>query len=101
MSRSDLFFTKTGWLTPYAMACGYQHRTDIGQPYQMDLTFECVNPEIGLYDINGWIKGERVWATIEGIANGRALYRKLAGKALMRRARKTYEPLTMPAEVYA
>lgn len=23
------FFTKSGWLTPYALACGYIHKTDL------------------------------------------------------------------------
>lgn len=25
------FYTKEGWLTPYAMACGYIHRTEVNR----------------------------------------------------------------------
>ena len=75
------FFTKFGWLTPYAMACGYQHQ-QIASDGETEVTLWCANPETNQYDVKAYALGgaERVsWECHEGIAEARKAYRRAVG----------------------
>jgi hypothetical protein len=95
------FFTKKGWLTPYALACGYLHQTQLldGVVY-----LRSNNPELNTYDVQKFFADgsvARVWETVEGIKDARKLYSDLCAGQPMRRDRKSFEPVTMPQTVYA
>lgn len=95
------FFTKQGWLTSYAMACGYQHVTDSNGVH---VTLRMNNAELNTFDVIRTTQGvfSRQWEVVEGVREARALYRKLCTPAKpARRSKKSYEPDTMPETVYA
>lgn len=103
------FFTKRGWLTNYAMACGYIHQTVIStQETEWTITLTENNRELNTFDIitrsEKYGRGE--WLTVEGIKEARAAYRNavsnaVAGAKPAKRRRKDYEPATIPLYVYA
>jgi hypothetical protein len=97
---SNKFFTKKGWLTPYAMACGYIHETttNAGRAY-----LRMNNAELNTYDVQFYPDNNtpRTWQTVEGIAQARKLYVDTCHGVPMRRKRKDFEPVTMPQTVYA
>ena len=97
------FFTKNGWLSVYAMNCGYIHQSENAN---YTVTFRENNPELNTYDIILFhaFEGRKEWEVVEGIVAARKLYEKFcwlyAGK-LATRERKSYEPIDVPAVVFA
>lgn len=80
------FFTKEGWLTPYALSCGYKHvnENDVGYA-----SLSHCNGNV--YDVKHYSnEGERVWDQIEGINAARKRYRELCVK-LSKRDTTKYE----------
>ncbi len=47
------FFTKSGWLTPYALACGYRHVETISRDESVIL-----DGDSGHYTVTHWRSGE-------------------------------------------
>ena len=97
------FFTKRGWLTFYAMSCGYIHQTKHSNGFEVILSMN--NAELNTFDIkiHGWhdtTEDYPHWQVVEGLPAARKLYKEICGKAA-RRNRKVYEPATMPKRVYA
>lgn len=76
------FFTKQGWLTFYAMACGYRHETAIDK--ETTVIFSMNNAELNTFDVIKYDKNGRQWETVEGINEARKFYRKLAVKPARR-----------------
>lgn len=68
------FFTKKGWLTPYAMACGYLHTT---KRKDYDVILGENNRELNTFDIKVYERttGLRLWHVVEGIETARNLYK--------------------------
>ncbi len=104
IKKYSKFFTQKGWLTPYGFACGYMHLTEarLGRVY-----LSSNNPELNTFDVKVFpddYSAPRVWDTLEGLPAARKRYVelcKLYAGTPARRARKPYEPKTMPATVYA
>lgn len=95
------FFTRKGWLTFYAMACGYQHVTE---EKGVHVVLSMNNAGLNTFDVIRTTQGvySKQWEVVEGINEARALYRKLCNPAKpARRSKKSYEPETMPQTVYA
>lgn len=92
------FYTKAGWLTPYAMACGYQHITEAG-PYHV--VFEENNLELNTYQVRTFNRDaweQNRWYVVEGIEAARSLYRQCCYLA----PDKRYEAATdIQREVFA
>lgn len=68
------FFTKKGWLTPYALACGYLHSTEVDNYH---VVLESNNPELNTFQVRtfsnkAWENNR--WYVIEGIEAARNLY---------------------------
>lgn len=95
------FFTKQGWLTQYAMACGYIHTSNISGTEWV--SFGMNNCELNTYEIKhvNLETGKRIWEVVEGINNARKLYKKIYGNTPQTRVKKSYEPTDMPDIVYA
>jgi len=74
------FFTKQGWLTPYAHACGYLHVTEHENGDY--ITLESSNPELNTFDVRlyNYRTNKRVCKTFEGIVIARVYYRGLCGQ---------------------
>lgn len=95
------FFTKTGWLTRYAMACGYRHVT---AARGVHVILSMNNAELNTFDVIRITEGtySKQWEIVEGIREARALYRNLCKPIKpARRERHRAEPETMPLTVYA
>ncbi len=67
------FFTKKGWLTSYALSCGYLHATS---RKNYDVIFGENNGELNTFDIKVYERttGLRLWYVVEGIEKARNLY---------------------------
>lgn len=97
-----MFFTKRGWLTPYAMSCGYLHVTENNKGY-----IELSQGNDNVYDIKLFPKDakdfeKRVWERVEGIKEARKLYKALCGGHCARRDTLCYERKNnAPLRVYA
>lgn len=83
------FFTRNGWLTPYAMACGYIHRTN--NVNGRDIVFTMINQDLPLYEVEvltkddkGHLLGCAYRNTFESIECARKVYRKHVGELQMR-----------------
>ena len=71
------FFTKDGWLTPYALACGYRHQTEV-RHYHVVLeenNRECNTYQVRSFNNHAWDKNE--WIVVEGIKAARNVYKQL------------------------
>lgn len=79
--RAPRFFTRAGWLTIYAMACGYQHVTKIPHPdYSFGhyrIVFSLLNIETGTYEVS--VDTQRY--VLECIHEARRLYRQKVKEA--------------------
>lgn len=96
------FFTKEGWLTRYAMACGYMHtmpnsavtlylenaesdlysiKVDKSSRYASACTITYGEDFSGYSDSNGVI----LWYQCTGIKNARKEYRRVAGEIIPKR----------------
>jgi len=75
--------TKTGWLTPYAFACGYLEQEHFGP-----LTIQLEQPGPGFYRVDWWDNAEGKW---QGSTEHHLL--TLARKAYQRRVREAPEIL--------
>ena len=95
------FFTKAGFLTFYAMACGYLHQTkrDDGATVRLSLN----NAETNVFEVEIWdgLPSEQKYEFIEGIAEARKLYKKACNGRIEKRNRKSYENEDVPSVVYA
>ena len=70
------FFTKSGWLTPYAMACGYRHFTE-NEKTDTRVYFDCANAETQQYDVVIVVDGTRTqWECFQGATPARAFYKR-------------------------
>ncbi len=70
------FFTKQGFLTSYAMACGYIHQTK-SHDENIIIKFECCNVGLDLYIVKAYdyCKNERlICDNVEGIKQARQAY---------------------------
>ena len=79
------FFTKDGWLTQYALACGYRHQTETKHYH---VVFEENNRELNTYQVRAfnnqaWDKNE--WIIVEGIQAARNIYRQFCYTQLDKR----------------
>ncbi|MCL4743804.1 MAG: hypothetical protein KJZ83_00165 [Burkholderiaceae bacterium] len=78
--RHPKFYTKEGWLTPYALACGYIERKEHGS---VQITLDMPSPGAGLYHVRAYdfAKHERrFWETFTRLTDARRHYRH--GEAL-------------------
>lgn len=78
------FYTKDGWLTRYALACGYKHaqRRKDGQ----DVELVCINQEIPTYLVRRHDGPLRTFESFtHSLAFARAQYRDAMGAPLQRR----------------
>ena len=68
------FFTKDGWLTRYAMACGYRHESQIGKLHIIlsENNRETNNYQVQVFDDNNYDNNE--WIVTEGIVAAKRLY---------------------------
>lgn len=98
--QSPAFYTKDGWLTNYAMACGYMHETWL---YGKHFSLSSCNPELNTFDVKVFNGNNRLmWETFEGISEARRAYSlaiKSHGGIVSTRSRKSHEPKTMPLKV--
>jgi hypothetical protein len=70
------FFTKNGWLTRYALACGYVHLTEKDDATRVRMW--CANSETGQYDVHVTKNGERLsWDCFGSLSAAREAYKKL------------------------
>ena len=67
------FYTANGFLTRYALACGYVEKTetDLGR-----ITLGMESPGSGVFHIKGFINGEHLWDVAESLTEARAIYRR-------------------------
>ena len=83
------FFTKQGWLTPYAHACGYLHRMEVNGYY---IALESNNPELNTYQVKGIVQNgkhyHRIWEVFEGIQAARSAYKTYCYGSIPRRYEK-------------
>jgi len=73
------FFTQSGWLTRYAMACGYRHETKIGQygkKYHVILAMN--NAELNTFEVRTFTENwdDNQWYVVEGINAARHIYKQ-------------------------
>ena len=70
------FFTKDGWLTRYAMACGYRHESQIGPKHIIfsENNRETNNYQIQVFDSRDYNKKE--WIVTEGIVAAKRIYKE-------------------------
>lgn len=74
--KSPVFFDKAGWLTRYALACGYIHHTECRKADNR-VTLWCANAETGQFDVSIVIGGIRTqWESFDSLAKARAFYRR-------------------------
>lgn len=76
------FYTKTGWLTFYALSCGYIHKSECGE--QVTVTLAMNNVELNTFDVIRIERGKEFnkrWDVVEGLPAARALYKKLCKPA--------------------
>ena len=81
------FFTKQGWLTRYALSCGYKHaqkRKSDGQ----DVELTCINPEIPTYLVRRYDGPER---TFESYTHSIVFARRMFRHAMEEPAQWRYE----------
>lgn len=74
------FYTKSGWLTPYALACGYIEQKEYGS---VQITLSMPSPGAGLYHVKAYdFKAHewRFWETFTRLTDARKHYRH--GEAL-------------------
>lgn len=85
MARNK-FFTKQGWLTQYALACGYLHRTET-----RNYSVELMEDGPGLYRVSVFVRTGvyRVERVVENITQARRLY----GMYCYGQPSTRYEPL--------
>ena len=85
------FFTSSGWLTPYALACGYIHKTELSQDKSVILE----RRDCGDYSVTVWDREARGAQTsygetlcdglafseaFEQVSQARAAYAKAVGR---------------------
>lgn len=76
MSTRTRFYDKAGWLTPYAMACGYIHMTE-DSTTETRVRLWCANSETGQYDVSIVIGGIRTqWEAFGTVGQARRFYRR-------------------------
>jgi hypothetical protein len=74
--KSPAFFDKAGWLTRYALACGYVQQTECSKADNR-VTLWCANAETGQFDVSIVIGGIRTqWEAFETPGKARAFYRR-------------------------
>lgn len=82
------FYTKQGWLTPHALACGYLHRTE-SPGYRV--TLESNNPGLNTFQVLTTVQnGKQYFQTrevFEGIQSARRAYQQYC----YRQPEKRYE----------
>lgn len=74
------FYTKQGWLTPYALACGYVEQKKYGT---VTITLSMPSPGAGLYHVKAYDHGEyrnRFWEVFRSLTEARRYYKH--GEAL-------------------
>ena len=70
------FYTRAGWLTPYALACGYVHFTE-DRHSDTRVRMWCANWETGQYDVSIVVGGVRTqWLCFASLSSARKCYRK-------------------------
>ncbi len=75
-TKSPSFFSKAGWLTRYALACGYVQQTECGKADNR-VTLWCANAETGQFDVSIVIGGlPTQWESFENLRGARAFYRR-------------------------
>lgn len=89
------FYTKTGWLTPYGMSCGYIHRTDKSR--DESVVFEHLSGNA--YSVTHWLAGSTgnvssygatlrdgiaAYETFQSVSEARKFYKKRVGKLTYR-----------------
>lgn len=66
------FYDAKGWLTPYALACGYVHHTEQGDTR---VTLNCANSETGQFDVIIVVDGVRTqWESFGRLFDARRFY---------------------------
>ena len=82
-TRDSRFFTRAGWLTPYALACGYQESfADVtlwaeGDSYHVRaIVSEDVASRLG-FDTVEVMAGLRVWECFETLTAARAFFARM------------------------
>ena len=81
------FYTKSGWLTRYALACGYKHaqtREHDGQ----DVELTCVNPETPTYLVRRYDGPDR---TFESYTHSLPFARRMFQHAMEEPLTRRYE----------
>ena len=96
------FFTARGWLTMYAMACGYMHQTKGENEFIVLLSAN--NIECNLFEIKVYgPHSERYeWEIIEGLPQARAYYTRAVKKYIGTKPTRRFEKAQdVQREVYA
>lgn len=84
------FFTSKGWLTRYALACGYVHLTETDANTRVRLW--CANSETGQFDVLVFKDGARLsWDCFPSLEAARRTYREMVQKHCGR-LRYRFEP---------
>lgn len=74
MKPQNKFFTRSGWLTTYAMSCGYHHET-VTECGNVHIIFKANNIGLNTFDIISYINNVRQsWDVIESVQNARKTY---------------------------
>jgi hypothetical protein len=78
------FYTKDGWLTRYALACGYKHAQERKDRQEVVLT--CICTETPLYLVRRYNGPERTLESFtQSLAFARQQFRLAMGEPLQRR----------------
>lgn len=71
------FYTKDGWLTDYALSCGYCELREVGGHFDPDNSRVRLYKEHGVYIVFALIEGERVLNSYRMLADARRCYKTL------------------------
>ena len=96
------FFTTNGWLTFYAMACGYRHESQTENGYHV--IFEINNAELNTFDIKvyGPTSLRYEWEVIVGVVAARKMYGQMVKKYCGTTPAKRFEKaIDINRKVYA
>lgn len=78
------FFTRDGWLTRYALACGYKHSQRRADKQEVELT--CVNNDLPLYLVRRYDGAAHTFESFsEDLRTARAMFKMAMGERLKQR----------------
>ena len=82
--KNTAFFTRDGWLTRYALACGYKHAQRRADGQDVELT--CVNAETPTYLVRRYDGPDRTFESFShDLKTARAMFKTAMGEQLRQR----------------